>query len=360
MRSPRHTPGSRVAHIRRTWCVLAVAMSAMLCLFSFDAIARDPLRVLAWPGYADADIVQQFEQITGVQVQVTVVNSDDELWGKVSGHNGADYDVFAVNTAELQRYIDQDLAVPVDLQHVPNHARQLPRFHKLADIPGLVRGDKVYAIPYTYAEMGLIYNRKLVPQPPQSLAALWDPAYRGRVLAYNTSNHNFSLAGILLGAKNPFRLDREQMHQAAKKLVGLRRNVLAFYSSPEEAVQLYRQNEVAIVFANYGRQQLKALQAAGADVGYVIPREGALAWLDCWAVTRGARDKRMAERWLNFMLEKHVSQTLTNRQGLANTITPSGPDSAGDKLIWLEPLEDFHTRMLLWNRIMAGDGPEKF
>jgi putative spermidine/putrescine transport system substrate-binding protein len=342
---------------RRTFGTLLVVG---LLIVSGGAVAKEQLRLLAWPGYADPDIALEFEKLTGAQVFVTYVTSDDELWEKIRHNNGADYDLFAANTAELQRYIESGLIQPIDLRRVPNQARQLPRFQKLEAIPGLTGSGKVYAIPYTYSEMGLIYNRRLVAEAPQSMAVMWDAKYRGRVLVHNTSNHNFSLAALLLGMKNPFRLNDKEFSDAAKQLVLLRRNVLTFYGSPEEAVRLFFDNEIAIVFANYGTQQLKALRAAGADVGYVVPREGALAWLDCWAISRGAASKALAEQWINFMLEKKVSDALTERQGLANTVTPFVGSNSKDKIIWLEPLENFTRRHALWDRILSGDGMEKF
>jgi putative spermidine/putrescine transport system substrate-binding protein len=138
----------------------------------------------------------------------------------------------------------------------------------------------------------------------------------------------------------------------------LRRNVLTFYSSPEEAVRLFNGNEVALVFGNYGTQQVKALKDAGADIGYVIPREGALAWLDCWVISRGSRNRPLAHAWINFMLERKVSQRLTEKHGLANTVTPF-PSSAPDaRIVWLQPVEDPARRKALWDRIMSGDTAE--
>jgi putative spermidine/putrescine transport system substrate-binding protein len=322
--------------------------------------ARETLRILTWPGYADAGIVAEFEQRLGVTVEVSYVNSDDELWDRINRNNGAGHDVFAVNMAELQRYMDKGLTAPIDIANIPNHARQLPRFRNLASIPGVVRKGKVHAVPYTYSEMGLIYNRKTVKKIPDSMSAMWDPAYRGRVLAYNTSSHNFSIAALLTGAKDPFRLDGQAFKQAARKLVGLRRNVLTFYNSPEEAVKLFLENDIALVFANYGTQQVQALRQAGADIGYIIPQEGALAWLDCWVVTSAAKDKKLAERWIDFTLEKKVSDRLTKHHGLANTVTPFPGGKSGDRIIWLEPLEDYGRRKLLWDRIQSGDSLERF
>lgn len=335
-----------------------VRILALLCMaVSFVASAKDVLRVVAWPGYADAEIVTAFERRFNVEVEITYVGSDDDLWYKIDSE---DFDVFAVNSAELQRYIDHGLSVPIALENIPNHSRQLPRFQDLTAIAGLIRGDKLYAIPYTYSDMGLIYNRKRVKEVPQSMSAMWDPDYRGRVLAFNASNHNFSIAGLLQGTQNPFKLSDAELGQAARQLVKLRRNVLTFYSTAEEAVKLFTEHDIVLIFGNYGNQQVKALRDAGADIGYAIPTEGALAWLDCWAITDNARNRKLAEQWINYTLEKLVSDRLTAVHGLANTVTEPPESDSEDKIIWLQPLEDPIKRKKLWDRIISGDSLEMF
>lgn len=324
------------------------------------AAAGEVLRVLAWDGYADPPIVKQFEARTGAAVEVTYVSSDDELWNRMNHDDGRDFDVFAVNTAELQRYIDHGLSVPIDMDAIGNHARQKPRFRNYVSISGLVRSGKTYAVPYAYSEMGLIYNRKLVKVPPKSFAAMWAPQYRGRVLAFNTSNHNFTLAGQLLHVKDPFHMTDAEMDRAARLLVKLRRNVLTFYRTADEATQWFKKYDVALVYANYGTQQVQALRKTGADIGYVIPREGALAWLDCWAISKGVRNRALAESWINYMLEKPVSQRLTSEHGLANTVTRFSERDAGAKIIWLQPLENPARRKKLWDKIMSGDSLKDF
>jgi putative spermidine/putrescine transport system substrate-binding protein len=218
-----------------------------------------------------------------------------------------------------------------------------------------MRGGQVYGIPYTYAEMGLIYDRSQLPLPPDSLNALWDPALRGRVLVYNGGVHNFSLAMLSLGSQKPFRLAAGDWRPAVDRLIELRRNVLGFYTQPDESVALFRRHRAALMLANYGTQQLQLLRAAGADVAYVMPREGALAWLDCWVIGRGAGDRQLVDAWLNYMLEPEVSALLVSRQGLASTIDETPEDGAADRRRWLEAVEDVSRREQLWGRILSGD-----
>ncbi len=105
--------------------LITTCVFTLLCGLSLSASAGETLRILAWPGYADADLVEKFEQRRNVDVEVSYVSTDDELWERINANKGADFDLFAVNTAELQRYIDQGLSIPLDVEKLPNLGNQL-------------------------------------------------------------------------------------------------------------------------------------------------------------------------------------------------------------------------------------------
>jgi putative spermidine/putrescine transport system substrate-binding protein len=324
------------------------------------AAGENILRVLAWPGYADSDVVKDFEARYHAKVEVTLVDSDEALWDKMHAGGTPQFDVLAANTAEIQRYTQANLLAPLDLSKLPNTRRQLPRFQALSSIDGLTAAGKVYAIPFTYSSMGLIYDRKQIAVAPSSMTELWNPRYRGKVLDFNSAQHNFSFAALALGYPDPFQLSPAQMRTIALKLIDLRRNLLTYYNLPEEATAFFVQHKVALMFGNYGTQQLAQLRRAGADVGYVIPDEGALAWLDCWAMTSATANRPLALAWINYMLEPDVSKLLTQRQGLANTLTVSPESRANAHLVWLRPVDDIQLREALWSKIVSGDRPESF
>lgn len=321
------------------------------------------LRVLAWPGYAEPEVVQAFEQAQGARVELTLIDTDEALWQRLSQREGADFDVLALNTVELRRARQAGLLRALEPGRIPRLARQLPRFQRRSAIPGLEHQEGghslLYGVPYTYAEMGLIHDRRRLPEPPASIGALWEPRWRGKVLAYNGGSHNFTLAAQSLGLPQPFRLQGRDWRPAVERLIALRRNVLGFYSQPEESVRLFQRHGAALMFANYGTQQLQLLRQAGADVGYAIPREGALAWLDCWALTKNGRQTELAHAWIDHLLGEQASTLLVQRQGLANTMSESLGSPGNTRLLWLEPVEDVARREALWARIRSGDRIER-
>lgn len=331
------------------------AAAVVSVAFGASQAHSETLRMLVWPGYADDDWIAEFKKETGNDVQVVFASTDDEIWSKIKGSDGSDFDLITVNTAELRRYIDAGLSKPLDLGKIPNQAEAQPQFADLAKIGAVTKDDKVFGVPLAYDSVGLIYDKTKVPETPTSWNILWDKAYAGKVLGYNASSHNFSVAAMTLGFK-PFNLTDDQMKQSMEKLKALRANVLTFYSQPDEALSICQQNDIALIFANYGHQQLRQMQKAGANVGYVVPKEGALAWLDVFMIPSHSKAPDAAYQWMNFILDPARSAQLSERQGFGNTMTPlaGDADQGSGTLQWLLPVEDYTKRTDLWNAVMAG------
>lgn len=339
--------------MQRRW-VVAAGLGGVV---SVRAAPPAALRVLAWPGYAEPEVVRAFEARHGVSVALTVIDTDEDLWRRLSNRQGGEFDVVSLNVAELQRAVQAGLLQPVEPARVPGIRHQAPRFQRAREVPGLEYAGRRYGVPFTYSTMGLIYDRRQVTTAPDSVQALWDPRWRGKVLGYEGASHNVSLAAQSLGLASPFQVPPAAWPQLAERLVALRRNVLGFYGQPEESARLFQKHRAALMFANYGTQQVRLLEKAGVDVGYAFLREGTMAWLDCWAISRGCTAVDLAHAWIDHLLGPTASALLVERQGLANTQkTDGGPQAP---LLWLAPVEDAGLRERRWARVMAGDSVAK-
>jgi putative spermidine/putrescine transport system substrate-binding protein len=337
--------------------LLSLGAAAALALgaagFGAPAQAAKELRLLVWEGYADDDWVKEFEQKFDAKVSVVYLTSDDEMWTKLKGSDGADYDLFSVNTGDLKKFIDAGLALPFDLDKLPNRENQLPSFKDLAQVPTVQQPDgKVYGIPLAWGSIGLIYNTETFPTPPTSWNVLWDPKHAGKVLTFDSSGQNISLAALALGFKDPYHLTPEQMEQTKAKLIELRKNLKTYYQSFEEGVQIWENNDIDLMYS-MGELQIANLKKDGFKAEYMIPGEGGMGWVDTWAMTKGVKDKDLAHAWVNFFLSKEISSGMTARHRYGNTVDTSGDLDYADKLIWLVPYEDFTKRTDVWNEVKA-------
>ena len=161
--------------------------------------------MLAWEGYADQDWVKEFTAETGIDVNVVFIGSDDEIWAKIKGSEGKDFDVMAVNTAQLQRYIDAGLVTPGS-RRSPTRRRCCRASATSTQDQGETRDGKVYGIPFAFDSIGLIYDTDKVKPAPTRCRFSGTRNIRARCSAYDNGEHNFSFTALTMGIADPFHL----------------------------------------------------------------------------------------------------------------------------------------------------------
>src|SRR5579885_2904544 len=338
---------------RRQFGLGLAAAGAALGAPSIVSAKAGELRIMTWEGYAEADWVKPFEQSHGVKCQIAYTGSVDEMFAKVQGSKGADYDVIAFDTSSFARYIQNKLIRPIDLAKVPNSANLDPAFRSV-DV--LQDGDRRWGVPFAWGSLTLIYDKKAFPTPPESWEVLWDPANAQQVISLDDANNCITLAALILGFKDPFNLSEEQFAQVKAKLIAEKKNLLTYYAGFDDGVNIFAQNNIKAMFS-MGEPQVKSLAAKGVDAALTIPKEGAIGWLDCWTVSAGARDVDLAHAWIDACLDRKVGRYLTEKEGYGNTTDVAANQKAGltygDKLTFLKTPENFAKRVTLWNEVKA-------
>jgi spermidine/putrescine-binding protein len=108
--------------------------AALVAGSAFSLPARSApreLRMYTWDGYADAGWVKEFEETFDAKVNVAYGSSVDEMFAKLSGSGGADFDLIAVDTTTVPRYVKAGLLAPIDLAKVPNAANLTAAFKSI-------------------------------------------------------------------------------------------------------------------------------------------------------------------------------------------------------------------------------------
>jgi spermidine/putrescine-binding protein len=334
------------------------AVAAGLAALAMPFVARraraeGELRVLTWEGYAEPEWVKPFEEKHGVKLSIVYTGSVDEMFAKMQGSKGADFDVVAFDTSSFKRYIDGGLIRPLDMRRIPNAANLAPAFR---DVPTIRRGSDEYGIPFAWGSLPLVYDKKDFSAAPESWEVMWDPANAQRLIALDDANNNVTLAAMVLGIKTPFALSDAEFAAVKEKLIAQKRLLLTYYAGFDEGVNIFAQSNIKAMFS-MGEPQVAGLKAKGVDAAFTIPKEGAIGWLDCWTVSAGARNPDLAFAWLNACLDPKVGAFLSDKKSYGNTTDEeanvrNGFTYAG-KLTFLETPESFEKRVALWNEVKA-------
>jgi spermidine/putrescine transport system substrate-binding protein len=158
-----------------------------------------------------------------------------------------------------------------------------------------------------------------------------------------------------------------ELADAERLLIDQRSRVLTY--APFATARDLLASGDAVVVHNYSGDVLMA-QAEQPAIRFVIPIEGSIIWTDNMAVPVGAPHKRLAEAFINFILDGGVGARLSNftRYASPNEAAMGGidqelledravyPDSATlERLEFLRdvgPARDLYDR--IWTRVRAG------
>ncbi|MBG6176597.1 putative spermidine/putrescine transport system substrate-binding protein/spermidine/putrescine transport system substrate-binding protein [Labrenzia sp. EL_208] len=325
-------------------------MAVCLATFAIGSTASaQEVRLLAFEGYADDAWRVPFEEASGCKVAVSYVGGVDEMFAKMAGSDGTDFDLVSIDTSLYPRYAEAGLLQAFDDQKLSNLNNLLPAFQEVAAVQD---GEKRLGIPIAWGSQGLIYDADELSDAPTSWGAMWDPENAQRVIALDDSNNNIVMAALYLGFDDPFDLTDEQMVQVRDKLIDLKGNLLSYYAGFEDGVAVW-ESGAATMMLSMGEPQLGQLRERGYNAVYSIPKEGAVGWLDTWALSAGAGDLDCAHAWADYSLRPEVGEVLNSKYGYGpTTMEAEGLDYA-DNLVWLKPVEDMDARVRLWNEVKA-------
>ena len=324
-------------------------LGAAVFLLAGVEVAAQEVRLFSFEGYSEPEWVEPFTAETGCEVSVAYTGSVDEMFAKMVGSDGADYDLISIDTSIIQRYLDQGLIIPFDMSKIPNTANLLPSFSAVAEV---MSGGETYGVPIAWGSLGLIYDKEAFPNGVDSWEALWSPDNAGRVLALDDANNNVTNAAIILGLDEPFNLSDADFDAVKQKLIEQKQYLISYYAGFEEGVNMWDSSEATLMFS-MGEFQTVELANRGYDVVYSIPKEGGIGWLDTWALSKGVQDSECAHQWVNHYLNGHTGPTMTEKNGYGNTTDESPGLDYADKLVWLRPVENFDRRVQVWNEVKA-------
>jgi putrescine transport system substrate-binding protein len=194
-------------------------------------------------------------------------------------------------------------------------------------------GHTIYSIPYLWGSSGFAYNRDVIQSifgeiTIDSWAYMFDPVNlqklkRKGIASTASGNELFCAIGLWQGYL-PHHYTEDLIHIAAQ-YARLARPYWRVFLSSESAIQALGSGEVALAFIWNGdavaAQNLGNIQ--GQTIQYVIPKEGALKWIDSLAIPYNAPHTEAAHTFINFLLDPQNMAEVTNYVQFANTSTHS-------------------------------------
>ncbi len=301
----------------------------------------DRVSVATWPNYFSQENYDAFTAATGVNVEVAVFGSNEEMLAKLQA-GGTGWDVFVPTNYTITTYVDLDLIEPLDLSLIPNFDK--PSYEARFIEPGVV-GGKTYAVPKDWGTTGYVVNTAKIAEPMTSWKQFWDLAmttYSGRAMVHDyqltTIGNALKYYGYSFNSVNP-----AELAKAEELLLKAKPHLFAINSDYQPSI---RNGDAWLSVAWTG--DAKQLNNDMPEVEYVLGREGGEIWSDFYAVTKGAPHRAAGYAFIDYLLDPAVNAKevlahgYPSPDGRTNALLPK--DMLADPILYpaaelLAPLE---------------------
>ncbi|MCM3708119.1 MULTISPECIES: ABC transporter substrate-binding protein [Cytobacillus] len=276
--------------------------------------SSNTLTIFNWGDYIDAELVDKFEQETGIKVIYETFDSNEAMMTKIE-QGGTAYDIAVPSEYAIEKMKEEDLLLPVNHSKIPNLKYIDQRFIDLPFDPG-----NAYSIPYFWGTVGILYNTDILGDNKiTNWNDLWDPDLKNQILLIDGARE---VMGMALNSLNYSLNDKNKGHliEAKEKLDHLTPNIKAIVG--DEIRMLMENDEAGIGVVWSGTAQ--ELMWEKDNLEYVVPEEGSNLWFDNMVIPKTAKNPEAAHQFMNFMLDpenaaqntEYVGYSTPNKEAL--------------------------------------------
>lgn len=280
--------------------------------------AADQVIVYNWGEYIDPEVLDMFEEETGITVVYEEFETNESMFPKVQA-GAVSYDLVCPSDYMIQRMIENNLLAEINFNNIPNLKNIGEQY--LEQSQGFDPENK-YSVPYCWGTVGILYNKTMVDEPVDSWSILWNEKYADQILMQNSVRDAFGIAlkycGYSLNSK-----DLDELQEAKELLMKQKPLVQAYVVDQVRDKMISNEAAIGVIYSG----EAIYTQSENPDLEYVIPKEGSNVWIDSWVIPKNAQNKENAEAFINFLCRPDIAKMNFDY------ITYSTPNTAARDLI---------------------------
>lgn len=317
-----HTRKTLQPQVKKYIAAAAACLLIVICILIYKggAALQDGGQVIVynWGEYLDPDVIEMFEEETGIEVIYDEYETNETMYPKIES-GAARYDVVCPSDYMIQKMIENDLLAEINFDNVPNAVNIDENYFEQSRE---FDPENKYSIPYCVGTVGILYNKTMVDEPVDSWDILWNEKYADNILMQDSVRDAFMVALKKLGYSMNS-TDENELEQAKDALIEQKPLTQAYVVDQVRDKMIGNEAAIGVIYSG----EAIYTQRENPDLEYVIPKEGTNVWIDSWCILKDAPNKENAEKFINFLCRPDIA--LMNFE----YITYSTPNTEARKLI---------------------------
>lgn len=296
--------------LKKTVLLLSVAALAGTTLTGFRSAGEDKELVLfTWEGMFPKEVLEGFEEETGVKVIYSNFDTDETMLEKLSMAKGGDYDLVIADDYILETVIAEGLAEKLDKESLENIGNINPlyqgQFYDPAD---------EYTVPYGAGIPLIVYDPEQVDMEIKGYADLWDESLEDSIAMIGNYRVVNGITQLSMG-KTMNEEDVDTIKATGEQLLKLAPNVRMIQDDNTQNALLNGEASVGLLYTS----QVTAALAENPDLKVVYPEEGLGFGIMGMFIPSEAPDKDAAYAFLDYLMQPETAAKCTNHIGYYST-----------------------------------------
>lgn len=294
---------------QRKWALLMAAVMAVGvlggCSNAGSQGGKDAgeLNIYTWAEYVPQDVIEGFEAETGIKVNYTNFEANEEMLAKLETSKGGDYDIVIASDYIIKIAADEGLVKEIDKEKVPNYKNIDPVFQNFFYDP-----DNTLTVPYGPGIPLLVYNPETVTIEITGYESLWDPSLEDSLALMDSERVVMGMVLKTMGESFNTE-DLDVLREAGDKLMELAPNVRLLSQNQTQDFLLSGEVDAAYLFTS----QVVLALAQNPDLKVVYPKEGLGFGVDAAFIPAQAPNSDNAHAFLNYILDGEVGAKVSQQ-----------------------------------------------
>ncbi|ARC86727.1 binding--dependent transport system inner membrane component family protein [Clostridium argentinense CDC 2741] len=268
---------------------------------------KEVLNLFNWSEFLPQSVVEQFEKEYNVKVNYATFSSNEEMLAKLMGGN-IPYDLVVTSDYAIEIMIKQKLIQEIDKANVPN----LVNIDKNVLDLGFDPNNK-YSLPYMWGGNYIVVDRSKISKEITSFDGLWDSEFKNSMVILDDPRVIVGMAlqknGYSINTTNP-----EELQKAKEDLIKLMPNIKAFDSESPKTLLINGEASIGYVWGT--EAYLAKLENPNLET--VLTKEGVVPQYDNFVIPAKAKNKKLAEEFINFIYRPEISAQVSEEFPYAN------------------------------------------
>lgn len=299
---------------RRFFIAIAYAVAAGFILYSPMWLGYlrvdNTLNVCVFTETFAYEAIELFQKETGIKVNLTYAEIDEQTFAKFRINQGKDYDVINLSDSFAYKLAQEDMLHKIDREKIPNFDSIYSSLCDLVYDPG-----NVYTVPHKWYMYGIVYDRDFFGVNAEDMS--WNYVFKDPHMFYKDGQvpyayrlcmvddgRDASLLASLYLFNSIANLDGEKISHIKDALTAQKRWVEAYTMHSVQYFLFSGLVPIAVMTSNYMRK----IYAYTKKFEFAIPKEGSLLVVENLVIPKQCKKIEQAQQFINFMLRDDIAR----------------------------------------------------